>query len=181
MQSIKGPGIFLAQFLDDVAPRDNLPNICNWVADMGYKAIQIPTWDSRVFDLELAASSQDYCDEIKGTAAEAGLEISELSTHLQGQLVAVHPAYDQMFDGFAPDSIRNNPAGRTHWAIQQLKYAAKASQRLGLTAHATFSWGAIVANLLSLGRSGLPGWWRPDLASLPSAGCLFWTHLMKPA
>ena len=117
MQSIQGPGIFLAQFVDDVAPFDNLPNICNWAAGLGYKAIQIPTWDNRVFDLDLAASSQDYCDEIKGIAAEAGLEISELSTHLQGQLVAVHPAYDQMFDGFASDTVRNNPAGRTEWAI----------------------------------------------------------------
>ena len=143
MQSIKGPGIFLAQFLDDAAPYNNLPNICNWVAGLGYKAIQIPTWDNRVFDLELAASSADYCDEIKGIAADAGLEISELSTHLQGQLVAVHPAYDQMFDGFACETVRNNPAARTEWAIQQLKCAAKASQRLGLTSHATFS-GALI-------------------------------------
>ena len=68
-----------------------------------------------------------------------GLEITELSTHLQGQLVAVNPAYDVLFDGFAPEQYRNNPKARTEWAVQQLKYAAKASENLGLNAHATFS------------------------------------------
>ena len=180
MQSIQGPGIFLAQFVDDVAPFDNLPNICNWAAGLGYKAIQIPTWDNRVFDLDLAASSQDYCDEIKGIAAEAGLEISELSTHLQGQLVAVHPAYDQMFDGFASDTVRNNPAGRTEWAIEQLKQAATASQRLGLTAHATFSgallwqtiypWPQRPAGLVDAGFSELAKRWLPILDAFDEAG-----------
>ena len=70
---------------------------------------------------------------------ECGLEITELSTHLQGQLVAVNPAYDLLFDGFAPASVHNNPKARTEWAVQQLKYGAMASKNMGLTAHATFS------------------------------------------
>ena len=65
---------------------------------------------------------------------EAGLEITELSTHLQGQLVAVHPALYDLFDGFAPDNVKGKPKARTEWAVQQLKYAAKASQNLGLNA-----------------------------------------------
>jgi hypothetical protein len=68
-----------------------------------------------------------------------GLVISELSTHLEGQLVAVHPAYDDAFDGFAPPSVRANPQARQAWAIETPHQAAAASQRLGLTAHATFS------------------------------------------
>ena len=139
MSQIKGPGIFLAQFAGNEAPYNSFESICKWVAGMGYKAVQIPTWDKRLFNLELAAESQDYCDQIKGIAAEQGLAISELSTHLQGQLVAVHPAYDAMFDGFAPDEVKGNPAARTEWAIQQMKYAAVASNKLGLTAHASFS------------------------------------------
>lgn len=139
MKTIKGPAIFLAQFAGDEAPYNNFKDICNWVASLGYKGVQVPSWDGRLFDLEKAAESQTYVDELKGIAAEAGVEITELSTHLQGQLVAVHPAYDQMFDGFAPKSVHGNAAARTEWAVNQMKMAAKASRRFGIDVHATFS------------------------------------------
>ena len=139
MKTIKGPGIFLAQFAGDTAPFNSLPAIADWVAGLGYKAVQIPTWDARLFDLATAAHSQTYCDEISGMLAEKGLAIAELSTHLQGQLVAVHPAYDAQFDGFAAPEVRGNPAARQAWAVRQLTLAAQASRRLGLTTHASFS------------------------------------------
>ena len=122
MKTIKGPAIFLAQFMGDDAPYNSLDSICEWVASLGYKGVQIPTWDSRLIDLKKAASSKTYCDEIKGVVQSHGLKITELSTHLQGQLVAVHPAYDVMFDGFAPDEVKGKPKARTKWAIQQVKY-----------------------------------------------------------
>jgi len=139
MTTIKGPGIFLAQFMGDTAPFNSLGSICKWAANLGYKAIQIPTWEARLIDLQKAAESKTYADELKGIINSYGLEISELSTHLQGQLVAVNPAYDDLFDAFAPDVFKKNPAARKEWAVQQLKYAAKASANLGLNAHATFS------------------------------------------
>src|SRR6201989_2813369 len=139
MKTIKGPAIFLAQFLGEKPPFDTLEDICKWAKGLGFKGVQIPTWAGNYFDLQKAAESKAYADEIKGLVNECGLEITELSTHLQGQLVAVHPAYDQVFDGFAPAQYQNNPAARQQWAVQQVKYAAKASQNLGLNAHATFS------------------------------------------
>jgi sugar phosphate isomerase/epimerase len=139
MTTIKGPGIFLAQFLGNTAPFNNLRSICLWAESLGFTGVQIPTLDPRILDLQKAAESKTYADEISGIVNECGLEISELSTHLQGQLVAVHPAYDVLFDGFAPASVRGNSKARTEWAVQQLKYAAKASQNFGLNAHATFS------------------------------------------
>src|SRR6478735_2041587 len=139
MKTIKGPGIFLAQFMGDKAPFNSLQAICLWAEGLGFKGVQIPTWDSRCIDLQKAAESKTYADEIKGIVNEWGLEITELSTHLQGQMVAVHPAYDALFDGFAPQAVRGKPAARQAWAVEQVKLAAKASQRLGLSAHATFS------------------------------------------
>ncbi len=139
MTTIKGPAIFLAQFISDKEPFNSLDNICKWAAALGYKAIQIPTLDSRFIDLQKAAESKTYADELNGKIKSYGLEISELSTHLQGQLIAVHPAYDDLFDAFAPDAVKKNSKARQEWAVQQLKYAAKASQNLGLDAHATFS------------------------------------------
>ncbi|HEY4200214.1 MAG TPA: sugar phosphate isomerase/epimerase [Devosiaceae bacterium] len=139
MRTIKGPAIFLAQFAGDAAPFNSLDAICGWAAGLGYKGVQIPTWVSSLIDLEKAATSKAYADELRGTVEKHGLKITELSTHLQGQLVAVHPAYDTMMDGFAAPHVHNNPKARQQWAVQQLLWAAKASQNLGLTEHATFS------------------------------------------
>jgi sugar phosphate isomerase/epimerase len=139
MTTLKGPGIFLAQFIGDVAPFNSLEGICQWAKDKGFSGIQMPTLDDRFIDLQKAAESKSYSDELKGKVNSFGLEITELSTHLQGQLVAVNPVYDTLFDSFAPEQYRNNPKGRQEWAVQQMKYAAKASQNLGLNAHATFS------------------------------------------
>jgi sugar phosphate isomerase/epimerase len=137
MKTIKGPGIFLAQFAGDEPPFNTLANMARWAENLGFVGIQIPTWDKRLFDLERAAESQAYCDEILGIARDAGVAITELSTHLQGQLVASHPAYDTMLEGFAPAGL--DAHARQQWAVQQLHWAAKASRNLGLNAHATFS------------------------------------------
>ena len=139
MRTIKGPGIFLAQFAGEDPPFNSLASIADWSAGLGYRGIQIPSWDARLFDLATAAQSQGYCDEVRGILEERGLEITELSTHLQGQLVAVHPAYDAQFDGFAPSEVHGRPHARQAWAVEQLKLAARASRKLGLHAHATFS------------------------------------------
>ncbi len=112
MRTIKGPAIFLAQFAGDASPYNSLPEIARWAAGHGYKGVQIPSWDARLFDLAKAAESRTYCDEVNGVLHDAGVELTELSTHLQGQLVAVHPAYDLAFDGFAPPEVRGNPAAR---------------------------------------------------------------------
>ncbi len=173
MTTIQGPAIFLAQFISDQAPFNSLESICAWAKGLGYKGIQLPTNDPRFIDLQRAAESKTYADEIKGTVNAAGLEITELSTHLQGQLVAVNPVYDQLFDGFAPEAYRNNPRARQAWAVQQLKYAAQASQNLGLKAHATFSgallwpmvypWPQRPAGLVDTGFKELARRWTPIL------------------
>ncbi|WP_430388163.1 sugar phosphate isomerase/epimerase family protein [Blastomonas fulva] len=173
MKTIKGPAIFLAQFAGDEAPYNSLESIADWVAGLGYKGIQIPSWDERLFNLTLAAESQTYCDEVKGMLADKGLEITELSTHLQGQLVAVHPAFDAQFDGFAPAEVHGNPKARQEWAVTQVKNAAIASRKLGLDAHATFSgalawpyfypWPARPAGLVEDAFDELARRWKPIL------------------
>ncbi len=136
---IKGPGIFLAQFAGDEAPFNSLESITKWAASLGYIGVQIPTFDTRLFDLDRAAESTTYCDEVQGICADAGVEITELSTHLQGQLVAVNPAYDIAFDAFAPAACQKNPAKRQAWAVDQMKKAAIASQRLNLKTSVSFT------------------------------------------
>jgi sugar phosphate isomerase/epimerase len=178
--TMKGPAIFLAQFVGDAAPFNSFASICGWAAGLGYKGVQIPTWDGRLFDLEKAASSQADCDDIKGLAAQHGLAVTELSTHLQGQLVAVHPAYDAAFDGFAPAQVKNNPAARQAWAVDQLMKAAAASRRLGLAASVTFSgalawpylypWPQRPPGLIETAFDELGKRWRPILDAYDGAG-----------
>lgn len=136
---MKGPAVFLAQFIGKEAPYNSLEGLCEWAAGHGFEGIQLPTTDEWLIDLKKAAESKTYCDELSGKVNSFGLEITELSTHLQGQLIAVHPAYDVMFDTFAPAALRGNPKARTEWAHDQLRLAAKASSNLGLCAHVTFS------------------------------------------
>ena len=180
MRTIKGPAIFLAQFAGDTAPFNSLDAIGRWAAGLGYKGVQIPSWDDRLFDLKKAASSQTYCEEVKGTLAQHGLEITELSTHLQGQLVAVHPAYDIGFDGFAVPEVRGDPVQRQKWAVDQLMLAARASANLGLVAHVTFSgalawpylysWPPRPAGLIEGAFDELAKRWRPILDAFDGAG-----------
>jgi sugar phosphate isomerase/epimerase len=181
MKTIKGPALFLAQFIGDKAPFDDLVSIAAWAADLGYKGLQVPTGDPRILDLARAAESKAYCDEVSGRLADLGVEITELSTHIQGQLVAVHPAYDALFDGFAPPAVRGNPAARQAWAVNQLMLAARASANLGLSAHATFSgalawpylypWPQRPPGLIETAFEELARRWRPILDAFDAAGC----------
>ena len=179
MKTIQGPAIFLAQFLGDEPPFDSLEHLAQWAAGLGYKGLQLPT-APRLFDLEQAAASQQYCDDVVALLARHGLQVTELSTHLQGQLIAVHPAYDALFDGFAPEHVRGDPAARTAWATQQLLWAATASQRLGLKAHVTFSgalawpylypWPQRPAGLVETAFAELAKRWLPILDAFDAAG-----------
>lgn len=135
----KGPAIFLAQFAGDEKPFNKLENITKWAANLGYKGVQIPTFIGSLFDLDKAVQSDTYCDEIQGICTDAGVAITELSTHLQGQLVAVNPAYDTAFDAFAPAHLHGNPADRQEWAVDQMKKAAVVSKKFGLTASVSFT------------------------------------------
>jgi len=180
MKTIKGPGIFLAQFASDEAPFNTLKGLAQWAAGLGFRGVQIPTLDAKLFDLKLAAESQAYCDEIRGVLEQAGLVVTELSTHIQGQLVASHAAYDVMLEGFAPPELAANAKGRQAWATEQMMWAAKASRNLSLAAHATFSgalawpffypWPQRPAGLVDEAFAELGRRWKPILDAFDEAG-----------
>jgi len=180
MKTIKGPALFLAQFAGDEAPFNSWAEITEWAADCGYSGVQVPSWDGRLIDLEKAAASKDYCDEFKGIAAENGIAVTELSTHLQGQLVAVHPAYDEAFDGFAAPEVRGNPTARQEWAVRQVMLALDASRNLGIGGMASFSgalawpyvypWPQRPAGLIETAFDELAKRWRPILDHADACG-----------
>lgn len=180
MRAIQGPGVFLAQFIAPEPPYDRLETLVPWAASKGYKALQVPTFNPAIFDVAKGAESQTYCDDVKGLLADHGLVISELSTHRQGHLMAVHPAYDLTVDTFAPESVRNNPKARTEWARSQVLMAAKASANLGLTRHVSFT-GSLLwpylylypprpQGLVETGFKELASIWRPILDAFDDVG-----------
>lgn len=179
--TLKGPAIFLAQFASDTAPFNTWDAITQWAASLGYRGVQVPSGDTRFIDLQRAAESKTYCDELAGVARANGVEITELSTHLQGQLVAVHPAYDEAFDVFAPAALRGKPAERQRWAVEQMRLAARASKNLGLTASISFPgalawpflypWPQRPAGLVEAAFDELAKRWRPILDAYNEAGC----------
>jgi len=179
--NIKGPAIFLAQFAGDTAPFNSWASITKWAGDLGYRGVQVPSWDGRLFDLQKASESLGYCDELKGVAKSNGVQITELSTHLQGQLVAVNPAYDAAFDAFAPAPLHGKPKERQRWAVEQMLLAAKASKNLGLTASVSFPgalawpfvypWPQRPQGLIETAFAELAKRWRPILDAYDEVGC----------
>ncbi len=186
MSQIKGPALFLAQFMGDAEPFNSLPNITAWAKSLGYKGVQLPSWDGRIMDLKKAAESKTYCQELAGQTN--GLAITELASHLQGQLVASHPAYDELFDVFAPAAVHGDARARAKWATEQLKYAIKASANLGLTAMPTFSgalmwqflypWPQRPGGLVEEGFKELAKRWKPilDYADKFNVDCCYELH-----
>ena len=180
MKTLKGPAIFLAQFMADEEPFNSIDAMAEWAAKLGFKGIQVPIGNPDFIDVAQAAASKSYCDDLRGRVADHGVEITELSTHLEGQLVAVHPAYDELFDGFAAAHVRGNPKARTEWAIEQVTLAAKASAHLGLTNQVSFSgaflwpmmypWPQRPAGLVDEGYKALADRWRPILDAHEEVG-----------
>jgi sugar phosphate isomerase/epimerase len=178
--TMKGPGILIAQFAGEEAPYNSWPTICRWAAGHGYKGVQLPAGDARFFDLAKAARSKSYCDEIVGVGRESGVEITELSTHLLGQLVAVHPAFDEAFDVFAPNFLHGRPAERQRWAVEQLGLAAQACRNLDLTVSPCFTgalawpfvypWPQRPGGLIEEAFDELARRWRPILDRFDACG-----------
>jgi sugar phosphate isomerase/epimerase len=171
MNKVKGPGIFLAQFLRDDPPSNSLEGIIPWAAELGYKGVQIPVWEKRIFDLETAAASRAYCDDFKGKLAENGMALIELAAYLQGQVLAMHPVYAEMFQPFYPEGL-SLKASRD-WASDQLKKTVMASAHCGTNNisvlsggfawHMVYPWPQRPEGIIDEAFAELAGRWKPTL------------------
>ncbi len=179
MATIKGPAVFLAQFMRDVEPFNSIDAIGRWFADMGYKGVQIPGWDPRAIDIDKAATSKTYCDEYQGKLRALGLEITEVTGYLAGQVLAMHPAYEQLFAGFHPPGLKGRE--RTEWATEELKKCVHASVNFGVTCipvlsgsfawHMVYPWPQRPAGIVEEAFNELARVWRPILDLAHENGC----------
>jgi len=178
VKKIKGPAIFLAQFLGDDPPFNTLGNITAWAKELGYEGIQIPANEKKLIDIDLASRSQSYCDDLVGECN--GLVITELASHLFGQLVAVNPAYNDLFDAFTEPEYRGHPSERQKWAVGKMISTIKASANLGLSVVPSFSgalmwqlmypWPQRPQGLVEQGFKALAELWKPILDAAEEYG-----------
>ena len=181
MNGIRGPGILLAQFLRDEPPYNDIKTLAPWAASLGYKGLQIPTWDKRVFDLEQAAASQAYCDDYREQLGESGLCVTELCGALQGQVLALHPAYERMFDAFYPSGLSGTAV--TEWATARLRDVIAAASRLatktipvlsgGFAWQMAYPWPQRPPGIIEEAFAELARRWRPLLDAAADAGLTF--------
>jgi sugar phosphate isomerase/epimerase len=184
---MKGPALCLPQFLRDEPPFQQLESISKWAADLGFRGVQIPSWDRRVFDLDTAAASKSYCDDLRGALAAVGVAPTELAAHLQGQVLAVHPAYEELFQAFYPSGLRG--AERSAWATEQLIKAVRASANMGtdnvpvlsggFAWHLCYPWPQRPAGLIEEAFRELARLWKPVLDAAADAGVVF-TYELHP-
>ena len=181
MAKMKGSAVFLAQFMRDEAPYDTIANIGKWAANLGYKGVQIPGWDRRAIDLDKAAQSKSYCDDYREMLQNIGVEPTEVAGYLQGQVLAVHPAYEVMFDAFHPPGLRGK--ARTQWAASELKKCIFASENLGLRNipvlsggfawHLAYPWPQRPEGIIEEAFKELAKRWKPLLDLALDKGCVF--------
>src|SRR5579872_5942459 len=175
---MKGPGIFLAQFLREKAPFNALESIARWAAGLGYRGVQIPCWDPRTIDLDQAALSRAYCDDYRARLQSAGVVITDLAAYLQGQVLAMHPAYETLYQAFHPPGLMG--ADRTEWAAGELRKCFLASAHLGLRNvpvlsggfawHLNYPWPQRPAGLVEEAFAELARRWRPLLDAAADHG-----------
>jgi sugar phosphate isomerase/epimerase len=180
MAKMKGPAVFLAQFLRDEPPFNTLENISKWFSNLGYKGIQIPAWDARTIDLDQAAESKTYCDDYAGKLRELDLEPTEIAGYLQGQVLAVHPAYEIMFEAFHPPGLQGTE--RTRWATQELEKCIRASANMGIRNvptlsgafawHMAYPWPQRPDGIIDEAFKELAKRWKPVLDVAEQHGCV---------
>jgi sugar phosphate isomerase/epimerase len=139
-KTIRGPGLFISQFIGAEPPFDSLGDLAAWASDLGFKALQIPVSDARLKDLA-GRSEKDAVARIEAVVSKTGLAISEIAAQRSGQLLAVHPAYDETMDILASPEVRGQPAARQAQAAQDLRRAITRAAILGTGKIVTFSGG----------------------------------------
>jgi sugar phosphate isomerase/epimerase len=182
MTSVKGIALFIAQGWGKPG-WETLEQCAKSAAGLGYDGLQVPLWNDGPIDVELAATSTDYCQEQQGIATEAGCPIVELANHVEGQLVRCGAAYQPLFRGFAPKEIRGNWNEVTAWAQNRLKLSAKTTRNFGFDRVATFpgtsifhtgyEWPQRPKGLVNAAFNALANAWRPVFETGDEVGVQF--------
>ena len=107
----------------------DVEEVCKMMREIGYDGLEIACWGNHM-DVKKAAEDKQYCDEKKELLKKYDLECYALGAHLAGQCVGA--LYDERLDNFVPDKVKGDPEAIKNWAIQEMKYTAKAAKNMGV-------------------------------------------------
>lgn len=102
--------------------------VCRKTAGWGYDGLEIACWGDHI-DVRKAAEDANYSMEKKKILDKYNLHCWALGAHLAGQCVGDN--YDERLNAFAPAAAKNKPEELKKWAIQEMKYTAKAAKNMG--------------------------------------------------
>lgn len=102
---------------------------CKLFAGMGYEGVEIATWAD--FDVRKAAQDPAYVADRQAILSKYGLKCWALGSHLVGQCVG--DLWDERLDGFAPSALSGQPDNIQAWAIEEMKYVARAAKAMGVS------------------------------------------------
>lgn len=105
-----------------------LEEICKLASEMGYEGLEIATWGQ--LNVRKAATDPEYVKKVKETLEKYNLRCWAIGAHLTGQCVG--DAWDPRLDGFAPSEFAGKPEEIKAWAIEEMKYTAKAAKAIGV-------------------------------------------------
>lgn len=178
-RTMRGPGLFISQFIGAQPPFDTLTGLAEWARGLGFKALQIPLSDPRLKDLA-GLPDEEALARIESVVSQAGLVVSEIAAQRSGQLLAVHPAYDETMDVLAAPDVRGRPAARQAQAERDLRRAIGRASALGAGKVVVFSGGLAwpyfypypprPAGLIERAFDELARRWRPLLDEADRAG-----------
>jgi len=106
----------------------SLDEIACTAKSAGYDGLEIAAWSH--IDLHKVASSLEYAASVRAVLDKYGLGCWALASHLIGHCVGEH--YDERLDAFAPKELAGKPMEIREWAVEEMKYTARAAKALGI-------------------------------------------------
>ncbi len=104
-------------------------DVCKMMSDFGYDGVEIACWGDHM-DVRKAATDPAYVEERKAILKKYDLGCWALGAHLAGQCVG--DIWDERLDGFAPAKLAGQPDKIREWAVEEMKYTARAAKAMGL-------------------------------------------------
>ncbi|SVA22292.1 uncharacterized protein METZ01_LOCUS75146 [marine metagenome] len=148
--------------------------------EFGFDGLELACWGDH-FDVDRAATDQDYCVERRALLEEHGLGCWAISHHLAGQLVC--DRNDDRSDAFAPASTHGDPESKRRWAVETMKKTARAAQNFGVDVvcgftgssiwHLLYSFPPVSARMIDAGYQQFAELWNPILDVFDECGVRF--------
>ncbi len=103
-------------------------DLCQKAAEWGYEGLEIACWGDHM-DVSRAAEDMSYVSGKKKILEKYNMNCWALGAHLAGQCVG--DTYDERLNAFVPDRVKGRAEKLKQWAVDEMKFTAKAAKNMG--------------------------------------------------